>query len=260
VALSARRDGAEVEVRVEDDGEGIEPETLPKLFQLFEQGDSGTTRRSTGLGLGLAIVKQLAELHGGSITAESAGPGQGSAFVLRLPLARDGQPGGEDAGAAADAAAPAEDEPAAPPAASPDLTGLEVLLVEDEADSREILAHVLETCGATVTATASAHQALACLDGGGGGEPEAATPRFDVVVSDIAMPGRDGFWLIREVRERGLDSRGLPAVALTAYARPEERRRILLAGFQIHLPKPVDYDDLCAAVASLCGRTNASPC
>jgi signal transduction histidine kinase/FixJ family two-component response regulator len=266
VALRARRDGAEVEVRVEDDGEGIEPETLPKLFQLFEQGDSGTTRRSTGLGLGLAIVKQLSELHGGSITAESAGPGQGSVFVLRLPLARDGQIGGEDA---ADAAAPAEDEPATPPAASPDLTGLEVLLVEDEADSREILSHVLETCGATVTAAASAQQGLAYLDGGRSGDdaassgdaavsPDAATPRFDVLVSDIAMPGRDGFWFIRAVREHGLDSRKLPAVALTAYARPEERRSILLAGFQIHLPKPVDDDDLCAAVASLCGRTNTS--
>ncbi|HEX2163179.1 MAG TPA: response regulator, partial [Thermoanaerobaculia bacterium] len=119
------------------------------------------------------------------------------------------------------------------------------LLVEDQGDSRDLLAHVLESCGATVVATASAHQALAALDG----------RRFDAVVSDIAMPGRDGFWLIREVRERGLDSRELPAVALTAYARPEERRGILLAGFQIHLPKPVDHDDLCAAVASLCGRT-----
>ena len=274
VAVSARRDGAEVEVRVEDDGEGIEPEMLAKLFQLFEQGDSGTTRRSTGLGLGLAIVKHLCELHGGSVGAESAGAGKGSVFVLRLPLARDGQAGADAEGEAPAPAPPAADEPVAPPAASPDLTGLQVLLVEDEADSREILTHVLETCGATVTAAASAHQALAHLDGGGAGRgaepgnggdsgdgsgaPDADGLRFDVLVSDIAMPGRDGFWFIREVRERGLDSRRLPAVALTAYARPEERRGILLAGFQIHLPKPVDYDDLCAAVASLCGRTNTS--
>jgi len=259
VAVTVRRDGSDVEVRVEDDGEGIDPETLPKLFQLFEQGDSGTTRRSTGLGLGLAIVKQLSELHGGSITAESHGPGQGSRFVLRLPLARDGQ-GGAEEDEGAGAVASDDDEPAAPPAASPDLGGLRVLLVEDEADSREILTHVLENCGAGVTAAASAHEALACHDGTGpAADADGADgARFDVLVSDIAMPGRDGFWFIREVRERGLDSRRLPAVALTAYARPEERRGILLAGFQIHLPKPVDYEDLCAAVASLCGRTNTS--
>jgi PAS domain S-box-containing protein len=239
----------EVEVRVEDDGEGIDPEMLPKLFQLFEQGDSGTTRRSTGLGLGLAIVKQITELHGGTVSAESNGAGKGSTFVLRLPLARHAGAGGTVAPRGE--AAPGEaDEPSAPPASSPDLTGLRVLLVEDEADSRDLLAHVLERCGARVDVTASAQQALARLDGDGGG--------FDALVSDIAMPGRDGFWLVREVRERGLDSRKLPAVALTAYARPEERRGILLAGFQIHLPKPVDHDDLCAAVASLCGRTNTS--
>ena len=248
VAVALRRVGDEVEVRVEDDGAGIDEEMLPKLFQLFEQGDSGTTRRSTGLGLGLAIVKQLTELHGGTVSAESAGPGKGSAFVLRLPLARAAA-SEASAGAAADDAAAAEEwEPSAPPASSPDLTGLHILLVEDEADSRDLLAHVLEQCGARVVAAASAQQALDSLDGDGDG--------FDALVSDIAMPGRDGFWLVREVRERGLDPRRLPAVALTAYARPEERRGILLAGFQIHLPKPVDHDDLCAAVASLCGRTN----
>jgi PAS domain S-box-containing protein len=251
VAVSLRRDGHHVEVRVEDDGEGIDAEMLPKLFQLFEQGDSGTTRRSTGLGLGLAIVKQLSELHGGSIAAESTGSGQGSVFVLRLPLAREGQTGVDGADEPARGRLP-PDEPTAPPAASPDLTGLRVLLVEDEADSREILSHVLESCGATVTTAASAQQALDSLAGDGGqGGP------FDALVSDIAMPGRDGFWFIREVRERGLDSRRLPAIALTAYARPEERRGILLAGFQIHLPKPVDPEDLCAAVASLCGRTTS---
>ncbi|HEX6201478.1 MAG TPA: ATP-binding protein [Thermoanaerobaculia bacterium] len=246
VRVSVRRLDGEVEVRVADDGEGIDPEMLPRLFQLFEQGDSGTTRRSTGLGLGLAIVKQLTELHGGSVSAESEGPGRGSTFVLRLPLARDGEAAGEPRPPADVATA----EPAAPPAISPDLGGLSVLLVEDEDDSRDLLAHVLEGCGARVTAVASAQLALDALAGDGDGAP------YDALVSDIAMPGRDGFWLIREVRERGLDSRTLPAIALTAYARPEERRGILLAGFQIHLPKPVDHDDLCAAVASLCGRTN----
>ena len=107
---------------------------------------------------------------------------------------------------------------------------------------------MLARCGATVTPVPTAQQALDALDGG----------PFDVLVSDIAMPGRDGFWLVRQVRDRGLDPRTLPAVALTAYARAEERRGILLAGFQIHLPKPVDHDDLCAIVASLCGRINSS--
>jgi len=219
-----RQDG-HAEIVIRDTGEGIAPDVLPFIFDRFRQADGGPTRRYGGLGLGLAIVRHLVSLHGGSVQALSRGVGTGSVFIIQLPLAT--APARELPPAAADSlAAPSR------------LTGVNLLLVEDDADTRQVVRAMLEDVGASVSTAASAAEARRLL---------AQTPPA-VIVSDVAMPDEDGYALLRSIRERGVD---VPAIALTAYARREDAASALAAGFQIHLPKPVDRAALIAAVGSL---------
>ena len=231
VGVQLERDGASARITVSDTGIGIEPQIIPYIFDRFRQADGSTTREHGGLGLGLAIVRHLTELHGGTVSAESEGPGSGATFTVILPLAPDG---GEGARAVARAAG----EHALKDAGA--LEGLRILLVDDVADARGLIAAVLKGSGAIVQECGSADEALEMLDAG-------AT---DLLLSDIGMPQRDGYSLIAEVRERAA-VRHLPAIALTAYATAEDRARALAAGFHLHLAKPVDNEQLIAAVASL---------
>jgi CheY-like chemotaxis protein len=227
VELRLRRSGELAEIRVTDTGEGIAAEFLPHVFERFRQADSSSTRGHTGLGIGLAIVRHLVELHGGSVRAESAGRGTGSSFCVELPLR---QP---DA-----AASPRDRAPAQQPGPAT-LDGLRVLLVDDVDVARECLALFLRRRGAEVISVSSVAEALSAL-----GEA-----RPDVLVSDIAMPGRDGLSLIESIR--GSHGPRIPAAALSAYARPEERERALAAGFDMHLSKPVGEETLVASVLAL---------
>lgn len=236
VSLARRADHAEVAVA--DTGKGIAAEFLPYVFDRFRQADSATTRSHGGLGIGLAIVRHLAEMHGGTVHAESAGPGQGATFTVRLPLPPAPGTGGREP---APGATREDDDSAS--GNLPSLDGLRVLVVEDEADTREVLARVFERCGARVTAVASATEALETFG--------LAPP--DVLISDIAMPGEDGYSLIRKIRGLHADAR-VPAVALTACAGDGDRERALAAGFQLHVPKPADVGELAQAVAALTGR------
>jgi len=244
VQVRLERVNSHVEITVSDTGQGIAPEFLPFIFERFRQSDSSTTRKYGGLGLGLAICRHLVELHGGVITADSAGEGQGATFVVNLPLmilhARLND---------SDRAHPAANR-ASGLAEVPSLAGIQVLVVDDEPDARELLTTVLEEEGAEVQAVASAQEALQVIT-------QAPTPqRPDVLISDIGMPEEDGYSLIRRLRLIELEQGGrIPAVALTAYARSEDRQQALLAGFQLHIPKPVQPAELVAAVASLAGRT-----
>jgi PAS domain S-box-containing protein len=205
-----------VRIAVRDTGQGIPRKVLPLIFERFRQGDSSTTRAHGGLGLGLAIVKNIVELHGGSVAASSEGEGRGTTFTITLPLAT------------APAAAATLTTGDAPPLS---LYGVSVLLVEDEDDTRRMLAAALQSFGASVVAVASAPAALAAL--------RAAAP--NVVVSDIAMPDEDGYSLMMKIRSGAVElAQNVPAVALTAYARAEDRERILASGFGFHLTKPVD--------------------
>ncbi|WP_052334341.1 PAS domain S-box protein [Kamptonema formosum] len=229
-----------VQLQVSDTGMGISESFLPFVFDRFRQADSSTTRSYGGLGLGLAIVRHLVELHGGTVSAASPGLGQGATFAVRLPVA-DWGVGRRASGVGDEMPVPLESAiPAAP------LSGLRILVVDDEADTREFLHAALENGGGAVQAVASAVLAL---------ESIAQSPP-DVLVSDIAMPGEDGYWLLRKVR--ALESQGgrhIPAVALTAYARESDVRDALAAGFELHLPKPVDPAQVIAAISKLAGRT-----
>jgi signal transduction histidine kinase len=241
VAVRLRQTGANAEVRVSDSGAGIRPDFLPYVFDRFRQAESTITRSHGGLGLGLSIVRHLVELHGGTVEVESAGEGKGAAFSVLLPV--------RTAAAAADSEtaplAEAREDTASPWASRALLRGLCVLVVEDEEDTRELLSTALEQCGALVTAVSSAAAALAHFD--------LMLP--DVLVSDLAMPGEDGYTLIRQVRARDAARGGnVPAAALTAYARAEDRVRALASGFHVHLPKPIDPTDLVTMVATLAGR------
>jgi PAS domain S-box-containing protein len=247
------RVNSHVEVSVADSGEGIAPEFLPYVFDRFRQADASTTRRHGGLGLGLAIVRQLVELHGGGVRAESAGLGRGATFILTLPLTpvdvREGSAGDRRHPTAADGGvgAAAADAPGATGLADAciRIEGVRVLVVDDEPDARGVVERVLRDCGAAVATAASAREALERLEG----------ERFDVLVSDIGMPGEDGYALIRRVRGLGVERGGaIPAVALTAYARAEDRMKAVLAGFQMHVAKPVEPAELVTMVASLAGR------
>jgi CheY-like chemotaxis protein len=227
VHLATAGDQAEIVVR--DEGRGITPEFLPHVFERFRQAEDGGERGSGGLGLGLAIVRHLVELHSGTVLASSAGEGQGATFTVRLPLDQ----------APAAAGKPAAGVPARAPA-EPSLQGVRVLVVDDDADVRGMMETVLSERGAQVTSAASAGEALDSVT--------RETP--DVVVSDLAMPEMDGYALLRELRGRSEFS-WIPAAAVTAYARAEDRRQALLAGFQMHVAKPIEPDELVAVVASL---------
>lgn len=243
VQVELSRVNSHVEIVVADSGAGITPEMLPHVFERFRQADSSTTRAHNGLGLGLAIVRQLTELHGGSVRAESDGLGKGATFTVRLPVRAV-------SGRQAEAQGVHPGETTLPNAVGlPRLDGVRVLVVDDEPDGREVVKAVLEVCGAEVTAAASAQEALTLLD---------QSP-FDVMVSDIGMPWMDGYSLIQRVRTLGTSAGQMPAAALTAYVRPEDRTRALLAGFQQHLSKPVEPSELVAVVATLAGRTGGSP-
>jgi CheY-like chemotaxis protein len=231
-----------VELTVEDDGAGIDPDFLPFVFERFRQGDSSSTRPHGGLGLGLALVRHLVEMHGGTVHAASAGRNQGSTFIVKLPVMGTVRP---DSGPLAPAEATSAGAPMAPAGS---LAGVSVLLVDDEADARELFKTLLERSGARVTAVASGAEAFSAFT---------ASPP-DVVVSDIEMPEENGYDLIRRFRalppERGGQT---PAAALTAYARTEDRMRALRAGFQIHVSKPVQPAELVAVVANLARRHQA---
>src|SRR3954468_19899083 len=233
VEVRLEGDGGGVRIQVRDSGEGIDPEVLPHVFDSFWQADASPTRQQGGLGLGLAIVRQLVELHGGGVAAASPGKGQGAVFTVALPLVRPREATKELPIAVLPAAAPA-----------PPLAGVRVLAVEDDESTLDALTELLSLQGADVAPAASVSQALETLEG--------FAP--DVLVSDIGMPERDGYDLIREIRARGRDAVALPAVAVTAFASPEDRQRALAAGFQVHLAKPVDPRELTSVIASLAGR------
>ncbi len=237
IRVELKRVNSHIELSVRDNGVGIPKDFLPHVFDRFRQADAAITRAQRGLGLGLAIARNLVELHGGTIAAHSAGESQGSVFTVSLPVRAIAQ--GDDAehpGACTEAAEKGVS-----------LKGLRLLVVEDEADSRDLMRRLLENCDASVTVAGTAAEALTHLFG---------DAVFDAVVSDIGLPTQDGYYLISELRQ--LEARTgrpkLPAVAVTAYARAEDRRRILLAGFQMHVAKPVEPGELCAVVAAVTGR------
>ena len=238
IQILLERVNSHIEISVSDTGQGIEPDFLPHVFDRFRQSDASTTRRHGGLGLGLSIVRQLVELHGGSVRAKSPGEGQGATFIVALPLAIVRE------------APPEKVQPKPAPDTKDDgcpalLDGLKVLVVDDEPDARRLMEKILTDCEANVRTADSVDAALQAL----------AEYRPDVLISDVGMPDKDGYDLIREVRARDYSAKDLPAVALTAFARSEDRRRAMLAGFQVHLSKPADPDELVAVVASLVGRT-----
>ncbi len=241
VDVTLRRVDSVVELSVSDTGAGIVPRFLPFVFDRFRQQDGTVTRRTGGLGLGLAIVKSLVELHGGTVEARSEGEGQGSTFVVRIPVA----PVRTVAPARGDGTPSSTPDPSSDVTCPAEVAGLKILVIDDEPDARELLRAVLEHCSAEVTTVSNAAEALGVI--------EALKP--DVIVSDIGMPEDDGYSFIRKLRERPRASGGrTPAVALTAYARPEDRRRALLAGFQSHAAKPIDPQELVIVVANLAGR------
>ena len=236
VDVRLQRVDARMELEVRDTGIGIDAQFLPFVFDRFRQGAACAARRQSGLGLGLSIAKHLVELHGGTISAESAGPGLGALFRVSLPL---GRAAGERAEAAGIDCKPA----------LPNLSRIEVLLVDDEPSAREALSRLLEQYGASVRAVGSCAAARRAV----------TQRRPDVIVADIAMPEEDGYSLMRRLRrdERERHERRIPALAVTAFARLEDRQRALAASFDDHLPKPVDPDRLLAAVATL-ARPKAS--
>jgi len=241
VTLRLLRNDGWVEVVVDDNGVGIDPAFLPHIFERFRQADSRFSREHAGLGLGLAIVRDLVELHGGTIAAASRGPGAGATFTVRLPAIA--------AHKEHTFVEPAVRPPAAhtaPYTLSRALRGTRIVAVDNEQDALGLLGVILESAGAEVRTAASATDALALIQ----------AERFDALIADIGMPGMDGLELIRHVRRLPAPARDLPAVALTAYARSEDRVTVLASGFQMHLPKPVNPGELVTVVAALVGRTN----
>ncbi|MBD2100294.1 GAF domain-containing protein [Leptolyngbya sp. FACHB-261] len=235
IEIGLASDPTSARIWVRDTGMGIRANFLPYVFERFRQADSAATRLYGGLGLGLAIVRHLVELHGGSVEVESPGEGQGATFTVRLPRLSIPEE-------------PAASEPKSPEIAeSVWLTDLRILVVDDEADARDLLSTVLEQYGAQVTAVASSVEALAAFQ----------HSKPDILLSDIGMPVEDGYALIRKIRtlEAGQD-RLTPAAALTAYAKAEDRTRALLAGFQTHIPKPINPQELAIVIAHLAGRTS----
>ena len=243
VRIEMKDDGSHVEIKVVDTGLGINREFLPYVFDRFRQADSSTTRRYGGLGLGLSIVRHLVELHGGTVRAESEGEGRGAAFTLTLPLATQTRTLIDKEPAQADLAGEKKSEP---------LKGLHILVVDDEEDAREMLRIMLERSAAEVSTSASAREALQAIE----------RERPDVLISDIGMPEEDGYDLIRNVRQmESVRGKGrLPAIALTAYARDEDRQYSLAQGYQAFLTKPVEPAELISVISDVAdGQTNGGP-
>lgn len=242
IQVLLERVNSHLEISVIDTGEGIAPDFLPYVFDRFRQADATTTRRHGGLGLGLAIVKQLVELHGGSICVKSAGAGRGTTFIVSMPLTIL-QPDSEPEAARRHPRASASHADLSEGCRT--IQGVRVLVVDDEPDARGMVKRLLEECDAVAEVAASAEEAVEHL----------CSKKYDVLVSDIGMPGEDGYALIRRVRELNSTSNGnIPAVALTAYARSEDRIRAIAAGFNMHLAKPVEPIELVTMVASAAGR------
>ena len=246
VQVLLAREGQEVVIRVRDSGIGIAPAFLPYVFERFRQQDASITRHHGGLGLGLAIARQLVELHGGTIAVDSAGENAGTTFTLRLPLAVPASDAGPDHPAAAEVQALA------------DLSGLTVLLVDDAPDTLDVLEQILIQCGATPLSAASAEMALALLDQRRPDQERPGRELPDVIVSDIGMPEVDGFELMRRIRRRPPHAGGaIPAIALTALTRQDDRNRALQAGFTDYLAKPVEAAALVARIAALAAGKQA---
>jgi len=234
IEVGVRPAGACVEITVQDNGPGVDPQFLPHVFDRFRQADSSTTRKHGGLGIGLAIVRHLVELHGGTVAARNRRDGTGAVFTVGLPLqAREHQ-------RAVDGA------PARLTTAHPSLSGIQVLVVDDEADARIVTRKLLELCGAGVETAASVAEALVAI--------RQSPP--DVVLTDIGMPGEDGYALLEQVRALRDDAAcAVPVAAVTAYASAEDRKSLLAAGFALHLTKPIEADELVRAVLELAQRT-----
>ncbi|HEY9737255.1 MAG TPA: ATP-binding protein, partial [Trichocoleus sp.] len=227
VSIQLERVGSQAELSVSDTGKGIAPDFLPHVFDYFRQADATTTRQFGGLGLGLAIAHHLAELHGGTIQAASSGEGQGATFTLQLPLLSNPSPLNQYDSLVVQ---------------SFRLDSIKVLLVDDDTDARDFVAFLLEQEGAAVLAQASAADALAIL----------ASFQPDILLSDIGMPGMDGYALIQQVRSLSLNQGGrVPAIALTAYAGKHDQQQALKAGFQKHIPKPIEPHALIQAISEL---------
>jgi PAS domain S-box-containing protein len=243
IELRVQAGDSHVDITVADTGEGISPDFLPHIFERFRQADLSSTRQQGGLGLGLAVVRHLVELHGGSIEAASEGKGKGATFRLRLPLRAAGYERSEAVPLLIETAQRAQ----ATMEASQSLAGVRVLLVDDQAETRDLLAAVLRQAGAETSVAASGAEALRRL------APCSEYERPDVLVCDIAMPGEDGYSVLRELRavEAREQVERLPAIALTAYAGQEDKARALTAGFQLHISKPAQPAALIEAVASL---------
>jgi len=230
VHVKLERIHSSIQLSVSDSGKGINPEFLPHVFDRFTQAEQTSSRAHGGLGLGLAIVRTLVELHGGTVHVESAGEGKGATFFVNLPIAAVSLlPGAENG-----------ESPSLP-----GLKGLRVLVVDDETDARDILTHVLQGYGMETESAATAFEALSKLE----------SYRPDVIVSDVGMPGEDGYWLMTQVRALPQELGGeTPAIALTAYASAEDRARALSSGYQVHLPKPAEAPALAKAIAVATGR------
>jgi PAS domain S-box-containing protein len=243
VEVRLRQSDSHAEIVVTDTGQGITGELLPFVFDRFRQGDSTSTRLHGGLGLGLAIVRHLVELHGGTVTAESAGADRGAVFTVRLPLmALHSESYGAERTAITSPTLTSSEH-------APDLSGLRVLVVDDEPDTREMLRIMIERFGAQVRVCASSREAVGVF--------QEWPP--DIIVSDIEMPGEDGYQLMRQIRDLAPTRGGTtPAVALTAYARAEDRARAISAGYQMHVAKPADPVELALAIARLASRRNGS--
>lgn len=240
VQVTLERTDSHVELSVSDSGLGISPEFLPFVFDKFSQAQSPTDHRKSGLGLGLAITRHLVEMHGGSIHAKSAGEGRGATFIVSLPISVLRTVSGESAQQHPTTASDREVSP------DPDLSGVNVLLLDDDIDALHLVKRVLETRGAKVATCCLAAECLQAV----------RETKVDVLIADIGMPVMDGYSFIRLLREMPADRGGqTPAVALTAFARSEDRRRSMLAGFDIHVAKPVEPGELVAVVARLARRT-----
>jgi CheY-like chemotaxis protein len=241
VQVTLQRINSHVEIVVSDSGVGIRSDFLPHVFDRFRQADQKTSRQHGGMGLGLAIVRHLVELHGGTVSAHSEGEGQGATFVVMLPITPVYQ-----LDASGGRVHPAARELMPPDDITDRLDGLRILVVDDEADTRELLRQGLEYCGAKIRTVGSAEEAIDAI--------MSSVP--DILISDIGMPGTDGYDLIRQVRalpiERGAK---VAAIALTAYTRIEDRLQALRAGYDMHVPKPVELTELCAVAASVARRS-----